>query len=140
MEQHSQCEPPRDQPCIGLPHPTVADPIVTLPCAELEGLFLIAQVQRESEVYERTLQKLNQQLQASLASMAGEKNALLLSLTGLQDQFEGLANAVYTADETVVGEHSTVTLPLKDCKQATRSFSWGYGSFAAVPDSSAGPV
>ena len=48
---------------------------------------------------------------------------LLLCLTALQDQFEGLANAVYTADETVVGEHSTVTLPLKDCKQAKRSCS-----------------
>lgn len=65
--------------------------------------FLV-QVQRESEVYERTLQKLNQQLQASLASMAGEKNALLLSLSALQDQFEGMANAVYTAEETVVGK------------------------------------
>lgn len=63
------------------------------------------QVQRESEVYERTLQKMNQQLQASLTSMAGEKNALLLSLTALQDQFEGMANAVYTAEETVVGQH-----------------------------------
>ena len=55
-------------------------------------------------MYERTLQKLNQQLQASLTSMAGEKNALLLSLTALQDQFEAMANAVYTADETVVGK------------------------------------
>lgn len=58
-------------------------------------------------MYERTLQKLNQQLQASLASMAGEKNALLLSLTALQDQFEAMANAVYTAEETVVGMWST---------------------------------
>ena len=54
-------------------------------------------------MFERTLQKMNQQLQASLTSMAVEKNALLLSLTALQDQFEATANAVYTAEETVVG-------------------------------------
>ena len=62
------------------------------------------QVQRESQVYESTLQKMNQQLQASLDLMAGEKAALQLSLTGLQEQFEGVAQAVYTADEAVVGQ------------------------------------
>ncbi|KAL0055275.1 hypothetical protein WJX82_009859 [Trebouxia sp. C0006] len=61
-------------------------------------------VQRESQVYESTLQKMNQQLQASLDLMAGEKAALQLSLTGLQEQFEGVAQAVYTADEAVVDD------------------------------------
>ncbi len=55
-------------------------------------------------MYESTLQKMNQQLQASLDLMAGEKAALQLSLTGLQEQFEGVAQAVYTADEAVVGQ------------------------------------
>jgi hypothetical protein len=68
------------------------------------------QVQRESQVYESTLQKMNQQLQASLDLMAGEKAALQLSLAGLQDQFEGVAQAVYTADEAVVGQTPCSTL------------------------------
>lgn len=62
------------------------------------------QVYRESQLYESTLQKMNQQLQASLDLMAGEKAALQLSLAGLQEQFEGVAQAVYTADEAVVGQ------------------------------------
>ncbi|KAL0023049.1 hypothetical protein WJX79_004846 [Trebouxia sp. C0005] len=61
-------------------------------------------VYRESQLYESTLQKMNQQLQASLDLMAGEKAALQLSLAGLQEQFEGVAQAVYTADEAVVGQ------------------------------------
>lgn len=56
-------------------------------------------------MYEDTLQKMNQQLQASLNLMEGEKAALQLSLAGLQEQFEGVAQAVYTADEAVMGEH-----------------------------------
>ena len=70
-------------------------------------LAWLLQVQRESQVYEDTLQKMNQQLQASLAFMAGEKAALQLSLSGLQEQFEGVAQAVYTADEAVVGRHQS---------------------------------
>lgn len=61
------------------------------------------QVERESQVYESTLQKLNGQLESSLAVMAGEKAALQLSLIALQNQFEGVAQAVYTADDSVVG-------------------------------------
>ncbi|DBA70472.1 TPA: hypothetical protein ACH3X2_011877 [Trebouxia sp. C0005] len=61
-------------------------------------------VYRESQLYESTLQKMNQQLQASLDLMAGEKAALQLSLAGLQEQFEGVAQAVYTADEAVVDD------------------------------------
>lgn len=61
------------------------------------------QVERESQVYESTLQKLNGQLESSLAIMAGEKAALQLSLIALQNQFEGVAQAVYTADDSVVG-------------------------------------
>lgn len=61
------------------------------------------QVERESQVYESTLQKMNQQLETSLAVMAGEKAALQLSLTGLQHQFEGVAQAVYSADDSTVG-------------------------------------
>ena len=68
------------------------------------------QFQRESQVYESTLQKMNQQLQASLNLMAGEKAALQLSLAGLQHQFEGVAQAVYTADEAVVGQPPLSTL------------------------------
>ncbi|KAL3133043.1 hypothetical protein ABBQ38_006949 [Trebouxia sp. C0009 RCD-2024] len=60
-------------------------------------------VERESQVYERTLQKMNQQLETSLGTMAGEKAALQLSLTALQHQFEGVAQAVYTADDSIVG-------------------------------------
>ncbi|DBA97235.1 TPA: hypothetical protein ACH3X1_014983 [Trebouxia sp. C0004] len=63
-----------------------------------------SKVQRESQVYESTLHKMNQQLQASLDLMAGEKAALQLSLAALQDQFEGVAQAVYTADEAVVDD------------------------------------
>ena len=55
-------------------------------------------------MYEDTLQKMNQQLQASLNLMEGEKAALQLSLAGLQEQFEGVAQAVYTADEAVMGK------------------------------------
>lgn len=61
------------------------------------------QVERESQVYESTLQKMNQQLETSLATMAGEKAALQLSLTALQHQFEGVAQAVYTADDSIMG-------------------------------------
>ena len=61
-------------------------------------------MQHESEVFESTLQKMNSQLQASLATMAGEKAALQLALTGLQRQFEGVASAAYTADEAVMGK------------------------------------
>ena len=73
--------------------------------AELaDGVVRELQVQRESQMYEDTLRKMNQQLQASLDLMAGEKAALQLSLAGLQDQFEGVAQAVYTADEAVMGK------------------------------------
>lgn len=65
------------------------------------------QVEHESQVYESTLQKMNQQLETSLAIMAGEKAALQLSLTGLQQQFEDVAQAVYSADESVVGACNT---------------------------------
>lgn len=61
------------------------------------------QIERESQVYESTLQKMNGQLESSLAVMAGEKAALQLSLTALQTQFEGVAQAVYSADDSVVG-------------------------------------
>ena len=61
------------------------------------------QIERESQVYESTLQKMNGQLESSLAGMAGEKAALQLSLTALQSQFEAVAQAVYTADDSVVG-------------------------------------
>ena len=61
------------------------------------------QIERESQVYESTLQKMNGQLESSLAVMAGEKAALQLSLTALQHQFEGVAQAVYSADDSVVG-------------------------------------
>ena len=54
-------------------------------------------------MFESTLQKMNSQLQASLTVMAGEKAALQLSLAGLQRQFEGVAQAAYTADEAVMG-------------------------------------
>ena len=65
------------------------------------------QVERESQVYESTLQKMNQQLESSLVIMAGEKAALQLSLTALQDQFEGVAQAVYSADDCIVGAPHT---------------------------------
>lgn len=73
------------------------------------------QVQREGQVYESTLQKMNQQLQASLDLMAAEKAALQLSLGGLQHQFEGVAQAVYTADEAVVGQTPLPTLSVTWC-------------------------
>ena len=65
------------------------------------------QVQLESQVYESTLQKMNLQLESSLGIMAGEKAALQLSLTALQEQFEGVAQAVYSADDSVVGASDT---------------------------------
>ena len=58
-------------------------------------------------MYESTLQKMNVQLESSLAIMAGEKAALQLSLAALQEQFEGVAQAVYSADDSVVGAQDT---------------------------------
>ena len=73
------------------------------PPGETQAQLVHMQVERESQVYESTLQKMNQQLETSLATMAGEKAALQLSLTGLQHQFEGVAQAVYSADDSIVG-------------------------------------
>ena len=50
---------------------------------------------------------MNVQLESSLAIMAGEKAALQLSLAALQEQFEGVAQAVYSADDSVVGAPDT---------------------------------
>ena len=58
-------------------------------------------------------------------------------LTGLQDQFEGLATAVYTADETVVGEHSAVNLAVKACMQGKHSCSRRAGLLHASATSGA---
>lgn len=86
---------------------------------------LWVQVERESQVYESTLQKMNGQLESSLAIMAGEKAALQLSLTALQDQFEGVAQAVYSADDSVVGapqqDHNLCTVPRKDAAVSLKS-------------------
>lgn len=80
------------------------------------------QVERESQVYESTLQKMNGQLESSLAIMAGEKTALQLSLTALQDQFEGVAQAVYSADDSVVGApHKAHAVQCEDAAVSLRS-------------------
>ena len=86
------------------------------------------QVQLESQVYESTLQKMNGQLESSLAVMAGEKAALQLSLTALQEQLEGVAQAVYSADDSVVGLHHSFetleSLPRKLPAEGFFEFFW----------------